>query len=147
MNPDDLARAQQIVVEYARTLARDLEERRLPARVDGLPYAKAAIKDAIETSAAFLCSTDALSDEMREYLETTYVSLAEYLDPELVALVEEYRRAAEELSSGSTTAERTATSAWRTLSASAGLAGEIARATTAEADELRARFRQLTSAS
>jgi len=139
----DLAFAQQIVVEYVRTLERDLDENRLPARVDSLPFAKAAIKDAIETSVTFLSSTHELTDELRVFFETAYVSLAEYLEPELVALVLEYRRAAEELSASVSTADRTATPAWRTLSESAGLAGQIARATTAEADELRARFKQL----
>jgi len=139
----DLAFAQQIVAEYARTLERDLDENRLPARVDSLPFAKAAIKDAIETSVTFLSSTRELTDELREFFETAYVSLAEYLEPELVALVLQYRRAAEELSASVSTADRTATPAWRTLSESAGLAGQIARATTAEADELRARIRQL----
>ena len=66
--------------------------------------------------------------------------------PELVSLVLQYRRAAEELSAGISTAERTATPAWRTLTESAGLAGEIARATSTEADQLRVRFRQLTAA-
>ena len=139
----DLAFAQQVVVEYARTLERDLNENRLPARVDSLPFAKAAIRDAIETSVTHLSSTAALTADMREFFETAYVSLAEYLEPELAALVLEYRRAAEELSASVSTADRTATPAWRTLSESAALAGEIARATTAEADALRVRFRQL----
>jgi hypothetical protein len=139
----DLAFAQQIVVDYARTLERDLNENRLPGRVDTLPFAKTAIKEAIETSAAFLSSTSGLTDDMREFLETAYVSLAEYLEPELVSLVLEYRHAAEELSAGTTIADRTSTPAWRTLAESAGLAAEIARATAAEADALRVRFRQL----
>lgn len=143
----DLAFAQQVVVEYARTLERDLSENKLPARVDSLPFAKAAIMDAIETSVTYLSSTSALTDELREYFETAYVSLAEYLEPELLTLVLEYRRAAEELSAGVSTADRTATPAWRTLSESAGLAGEIARATTAEAGELRARFRHILAES
>ena len=53
MNPADPESAQQIVVEYARKLERDLDENRLPARVDSLPFAKAAIKEAIETSVNF----------------------------------------------------------------------------------------------
>jgi hypothetical protein len=147
--PDDadLAYAQQVVVEYSRALERDLTENRLPARVDSLPFAKAAIMDAIETSVTYLSSTASLTDELREYFETAYVSLAEYLEPELVALVLEYRRAAEELSAGVSTADRTASAAWRTLNESAGLAGEIARATTTEASELRARFRHLLAQS
>jgi len=146
MNPADPVSARQIFVEYARKLERDLDEHRLPARVDSLPFAKASIREAIETSVTYLSSSEALSDELRDYFETAYVSLAEYLEPELVSLVLQYRRAADELSAGISTAERTATPAWRTLTESAGLAGEIARATSTEADQLRARFRQLTAA-
>ncbi len=145
MTDADLAFAQQVVVEYARVLARDLSEDRLPERVDVLPFSKTAIKDAIETSVTYMSSTTGLTDEMREFFETAYVSLAEYLESELVTLVQDYRRAAEELSAGTTIADRTSTPAWRTLAEGAGLAAEIARATTAEADELRARFRQLIS--
>ena len=66
--PDDadLAFAQQIVVEYVRTLERHLTEQNLPAPVDS-PFAKAAILNAIETSVTFLSSTSALTDELREY--------------------------------------------------------------------------------
>jgi hypothetical protein len=145
MTDDDLAFAQQVVVEYARVLARDLSENRLPERVDVLPFSKTVIRDAIETSVTFMSSTSGLTDEMREFFETAYVSLAEYLEAELVSLVQDYRRAAEELSAGATVADRTSTPAWRTLAEGAGLAAEIARATTAEAEELRARFHQLIS--
>jgi hypothetical protein len=87
--PDDadLAFAQRVIVEDARTLGRDLTAQNLPARVDSLPFAKAAILNAIETSVTFLSSTSILTDELREYFETAYVSLAEYLEPELAALV------------------------------------------------------------
>ena len=145
MTDADLAFAQQVVVEYARVLARDLSENRLPERVDVLPFSKTVIRDAIETSVTFMSSTSGLTDEMREFFETAYVSLAEYLEAELVSLVQDYRRAAEELSAGATVADRTSTPAWRTLAEGAGLAAEIARATTAEAEELRARFHQLIS--
>lgn len=141
----DLAFAHQVVVEYARVLARDINENRLPERVDALPFAKAEIRRAIELSVRFVSSTSGLTDEMREFFETAYVSLAEYLEPELVSLVLDYRRAADELSAGATVADRTATPAWRTLAEGAPLAAEIARATTAEANELRTRFRQLVA--
>ena len=141
----DLAFAQQVVVEYARALSRDIGEHRLPQRVDTLPFSKAAIKEAIESCVTFLSSTTGLTEEMREFFETAYVSLAEYLEPELVSLVHEYRRAAEDLSADTTVADRTSTPAWRTLAESAGLAAEIARATTADTEELRARFRELIS--
>jgi hypothetical protein len=143
----DLAFAQQVVVEYARTLSRDIGEGRLPQRVDALPFSKPAIRQAIESCVTFLSSTTGLTDEMREFFETAYISLAEYLEAELVSLVHGYRRAAEELSADTTIADRTSTPAWRTLAEGAGLAAEIARATTAETEELRVRFRQLIGVS
>ena len=39
MDPLDPLDAQQLVIEYARVLERDLTENRHPARADALPYA------------------------------------------------------------------------------------------------------------
>jgi hypothetical protein len=142
MNPLDPLDAQQIVIEYARTLERHVNEGRHPARVDSLPYAKPIIKDAIRTSARHLVAQGQLTDELREYLETAYTLLAEYLDPELVELMTEYRRSAEDMGDhGGSGGERMQTAAWRTLVESSALAGEVARATTSDAELLRNEFR------
>lgn len=144
MDPLDPLDAQQIVIEYARLLERDIAENRHPARLDSLPYAKPMIKAAIQTSATRLAASGQLTAELREYLETAYTCLAEYLDGELVALVREYRRSAEELSTVSPVGgEKTGTAAWRTLVESGSLAGEVARMTTAEEAALREEFRSL----
>jgi hypothetical protein len=144
MDPLDPLDAQQVVIEYARTLERDLTESRHPARVDSLPYAKAVIKSAICTSARHLAVSGQLTDDLREYLETAYTSLAEYLDGELVELVIQYRRSAEALEVASQSAhDRTQTVAWRTLSETGSLAGEVARTTTTEAESLRKEFRSV----
>jgi hypothetical protein len=142
MDPLDPLDAQQVVIEYARMLERDVNENRHPARVDTLPYAKPIIKSAIRTSARQLAFQGQLTDELREYLETAYTLLAEYLEPELVELMSSYRDSAELLAVESQSArDKTQTAAWRVLSDSGSLAAEVARAATAEAESLRSEFR------
>ena len=142
MDPLDPLDAQQVVIEYARMLERDIEEERHPGRVDALPYAKPIIKSAIQTSIKYLSGSGQLTDELREYFETAYTSLAEYLDGELVELITLYRQSAEQLAVESQAArDKTQTAAWRTLAQSGSLAGEVARATTTEAETLRMEFR------
>lgn len=146
MEPLDPLDAQQIVIEYARMLERDLNESRHPAHADSLPYAKVVIKSAICTSVRHLAVSGQLTDELREYLETAYTSLAEYVDGELVDLMTEYRRSAEQLAVESPFArDKTQTAAWRTLAESSSLAGEVARAMTTEAETLRTEFRSFVA--
>ena|SRR5258708_5509879 len=97
MDPLDPLDAQPIVVECARLLERDITENRPPARADSLCYAKPIIKSAICTSATYLAESGQLTHDLREYLETAYTSVAEYLDAELVDLMTQYRRSAEAL--------------------------------------------------
>ena len=147
MDPLDAADAQQIVIEYARVFERDLEENRHPARVDSLPFAKPVIQAAIRTSVAHLAVSGQLTEDLRAYLETAYIGLAEYLDPELVALVTEYRHATDELTNVSpATREKTSSGAWRSVADASALVGEIARATTTEAEELRSEFHDFLTA-
>jgi hypothetical protein len=141
MDPLDPLDAQQVVIEYARVLERDVTEDRHPARVDTLPYAKPIIKSAIATSVRHLAQSGQLTDELRDYLETAYTLLAEYLEGELVQLMGHYRQSAEELASEARSAQdKTRTPAWRTLVETGSLAGEVARATTTEAEALRIEF-------
>ena len=142
MDPLDPLDAQQVVIEYARLLERDINEQRHPARLDSLPYAKPVIKTAICTSVRHLALSGQLTDELREYFETAYTLLAEYLEGELVDLVTQYRQSAEDLAEQSrTVGDRTQTGAWRTLADSGALVSEVARATTTEAETLRDEFR------
>jgi hypothetical protein len=148
MDPLDPVVAHQIVIEYARNLERDVTEERLPARADSLPYAKPIIKTAISTSVRHLATTGQLTSELRDYLETAYTCLAEYLDGEIVDLITTYRRSGEDLAGEARPVrDRTLTQAWRTLSETSALAGEVARATAAEADALRSEFRSLIETS
>jgi hypothetical protein len=145
MNPTDPNDAQQIVVEYARVLERDLTEERHPARIDSLPFAVADIKAAIRTSVTHLVASGQLTNELRDYLETAYTSLAEYLDAELVELVAEYRRSADQLTDVRTVQDKAQTAAWQTIVQSSALAGEVARVTTEQAEKLRREFRTFST--
>ncbi len=147
MDPLDPLDARQVVVEYARLLERDLNEQRHPARIDSLPYAKPIIKTAIRTSVQAVRASGQLTDDIREFLETAYVSLAEYVDGELVQLMTQYRTSAAALAADPRLArEKTTTAEWRTLSESGTLAGEVARAITADAEALREEFQSLIHA-
>ena len=144
MNPDDPSQAQQIVVAYARLLERDLSENRHPARIDSLPFAKPVIKSAIRTSLNSVRAAGQLTDDLKDFLETAYTSLAEYVDRELAQLMADYRDSAEQIADdGRTAREKTTSAAWRTLAESSSLAGEVARAITEEEEVLRAEFRRL----
>jgi hypothetical protein len=141
MNPLDPLEAQQIVVDYARMLERDIAEQRHPGRIDALPYSKPTIKVAIQTSLAELARSGQLTAELRDYFETAYTCLAEYLDNELVELMTAYRQSAEQLAAEAVLAQDKARSAaWRTLVESGSLAGEVARTAAAEAGELKKEF-------
>lgn len=142
MNPDDPVVAQQIVADYARRLARDLEIDKWPAEADALPYPKLAIKAAIRTSVVALATSGQFSDELREFLETAYVSLSDYVASDLVRLLSEYQQAGSDLAADQRLArEKTAGSAWRTVAESSAIVGEVARMVASEAETLRAEFR------
>ena len=145
MNPEDPVSAQYIVAEYARVLDRDLQQGSFPARVDSLPFAKPAIENAIKTSVLALASSGQLTDDLREFLETAYVSLADYVAPDIAQLMSEYSRASEDLATDHRlTSEKTTGPAWQRLMESSRLAGEIARSIAIEAERLRMEFQQLT---
>ena len=144
VNPDDPLSAQQIVSEYARVLNRDLESGTFPIPLDSLPFAKPTIKTAIRTSFMALHSSGQLTEELCDFLRTAYVSLADYVAPDLVQLMREYARAGEDLAADPRLAkEKTSGAAWQTMASSSRLAGEIARSMASEAELLRAEFQQL----
>ena len=144
VNPDDPAGAKQIVAEYARILNRDLERGRFPLPDDSLPHAKQTIKIAIETSLLALMSSGQLTQELRDFLETAYVSLADYVAPDLARLMREYTSAGDDLAADPRLArEKTSGAAWQTITDGSRLAGEIARAMADEADQLKSDFQKL----
>ena len=144
VNPDDPESAKQIVTDYARVLNRDLERGHFPLPDDSLPFAKPTIKTAIETSVLALISSGQLTEELRDFLETAFVSLADYVPPDLARLMREYTHAGDELAADARLArEKTTGAAWQTLADGSRLAGEIARSLADEAAQLKAEFRKL----
>lgn len=146
MNPEDPESAQQIVAEYARVLERHLSTGDLPATLESLPYPKQTIKSAIRTSVETVVAAGLMTDELREFLKTAYVSLADYVGADLVALMREYRRAADDVASdGRLVQEKTGGVAWQTLAGSSALAGEIARTIASDAELLTAEFQSFAA--
>jgi hypothetical protein len=149
MDPEDPVVAQVIVAEYARLLEQHSQADQYPSPVSSLPYAKQVIKTAIRTCGRSMLATGQLTEELRDFLEVAYVSLADYVDEELVQLMTEYREAGATLSAdGRLAKEKVETPAWKTLARTSGLAGEIARAIAEDTQVLRAEFRsEVTQAS
>jgi hypothetical protein len=146
VNPEDPESAQRIVTEYATVLERDLSSGDLPAPVESLPYPKQTIKSAIRTSVETIVSAGLMTEELHEFLKTAYVSLADYVGADLAALMREYRRAADDVAAdGRLVQEKTGGAAWRTLSGSSTLAGEIARTIASDAELLTAEFRSFAA--
>jgi hypothetical protein len=141
MNPDDPHVAQQIVAAYVSVIEHHDQAQSFPASLSTLPYSRDTIKHAISASARALASSGQLTAELRDFLEGAYVSLADFIDDELVRLMHEYNRAADELSQAPhASGERTRTASWQTLQRSSALAGEIAKAMAADAAHLRGEF-------
>jgi hypothetical protein len=142
MNPEDAESAQRIVAEYAAVLERESEQEVYPSSVSRLPYPKQTIKAAIETCVRGLASTDQLTAELSDFLEIAYVSLADYVEEDIVRLLVEFREAGDSLADdGRLAHERVGTAAWKRLSDSARLAGEIASTIAQETEALRQEFR------
>ena len=107
-----------------------------------LPDPKPTIRAAFETSTKALVTAGQMTDELRDYLEIAYVSLADYVDDESVALLREYAHAGQELAAERRIVrDKVTTDAWRRVAEQSRLAGQLARAISAEADELRVEFR------
>lgn len=142
MDPITPTDAQRIVAAYLTMLEAHADADVYPGLLRDLPHPKPTIRIAFETSTKALIAAGQLTDELREYLEIAYVSLADYVDDEGVALLREYAHAGQELAGDRRSAREKATSdAWRRVAEQSRLAGQLARAISAEADELRAEFR------
>jgi hypothetical protein len=134
--------AQRIVAAYLRVVEAHAEANVYPCALDELPQPKETIRAAFRTCVAALGSTGQLTSELRDYLEVAYVSLADYVSAECMALLREYGRAGEELAGDPRLArEKVGTDPWRRLSEQSRLAGGLARAISDDADRLRAEFR------
>lgn len=140
----DPVSAQQLVARYAAILEEHSAANALPAPVTSLPAPKTAIADAIATVLYALAGNGQLTGELAGFLEDVHVALASYVDDELAALAAEHRRAAEALEADHRhPRERMSSPSWETLSRTSRLAGEIARASAAEAEVRRGEFREM----
>lgn len=141
MNPNDPLHAQQIVTEYSRVLEQHLENETFPAPLHSLPHPKPVIRTAILTCVQQLTVSEQLSEDLKDFLETAYVSLADYLDAELVRLLKEYRESAQALTTlAGAPRDRQKSPVWERVHSSSRLAGEIARSMADEAEALRREF-------
>jgi len=144
MNPDDPSDAQRVVAEYAAVLERHTVEERYPASVSTLPFSKETIKASIRTAAVALTTTGQMTDDIREFLEVAYTSLADYVDDEVARIMAEYREASAALAADSRLGrEKVDTPAWQVLRDTSGLVAQIARTIAEESETLRAEFRAL----
>jgi hypothetical protein len=139
ITPDD---AQRIVAAYLERLEAHAEADVYPASVRDLPHPKQTIRSAFEISTRTLVGTGQLTPQLRDYLEIAYVSLADYVDDEVATLLREYAQAGEALAADHRIArEKVASGAWQRVAEQSRLAGHLARAISAEADQLRSEFR------
>ena len=146
MDPITPQDAQRIVAAYLKVVEAHAANDAYPCAVGELPQSKEAIRAAFRTCVVMLESTGQLTSELRDYLEVAYVSLADYVNEEGVALLREYGRAGEELAADRRLArEKAGTDAWRRLNEQSRLAGQLARAISEDAGRLRAEFRSWQS--
>jgi hypothetical protein len=142
MDPHIPAEAQQVTNAYAAFLERQYAAgQALPLSRSALPYSKEIIRRSIQTAASALASSGQLTEELRDFLETTYVSLADCVDDELARVMREYRQAMDGLAAEPGLGHgKTGSAAWRQLSETSALVAKITRAMTDEAEALRAEF-------
>lgn len=142
MDPNTPRDAQSIVTAYLKIVEAHASADLYPGSLRDLPHPKETIRAAFRVSTIALITSGQLTADLREYLEVAYVSLADYVDEEGVTLLREYARAGEELAAdGRLAREKVVTDAWRRVTEQSGLAGQLARAISTEAEELRAEFR------
>jgi hypothetical protein len=143
---DDPVAAQQLVARYAALLEQHTTENLFPASVATLPASKTAIKDAVRTVVDALAITSQLTDELKGFLEETFVGLANYVDDELAALAVEHRRASTALEADPREPRaRLESPNWEVVARTSRLVGNIARASAEEAEALRREFQSFVS--
>jgi hypothetical protein len=148
LDPSTPADAQDIVASYLTIVEAHASADVYPGALRDLPHPKPTIRTAFRTSVLALVSMGQLTSELQAYLEIAYTSLADYVDEDAVALLREYTRAGQQLAEDRRLArEKIATDAWRRVTEQSRLAGQLASAISAEADQLRSEFRSWASQS
>lgn len=138
--------AQRIVARYLEVVEAHAQLDVYPSSMDDLPQRKEILRAAFHTCITTLATSGQLTPELRDYLEVAYVSMADFVESDTAALLREYRHAGEALAADRRLAkEKVSTDAWLRLSEQSGLAGQVARAISEDADRLRAEFRSWQS--
>jgi hypothetical protein len=115
-----------------------------PVSIATLPASKETIKDAVRTVLEALVVTGQLTRELIAFLEDAFVALSNDVDDELASLAAEHRRASVALEADPREpCERMQSPNWGVVARTSRLAGEIARTSALEADELRQEFQAL----
>jgi hypothetical protein len=139
LTPQD---AHRIMTAYLKVVEEHAASDVYPGSVRDLPHSRETIRTAFRTAVPALVAAGQLTPELRDYLEIAYVSLADYMDDESATLLREYSRAGGELAAdGRLAREKTSSDAWRLVTEQSRLAGQLARAISSNADELREEFR------
>lgn len=142
MDTSDPRVAQQIVGAYTALLEQHADRNVHPESLATLPYPKAVIKASVRTSVLALATTGALTGEMRDFLEVAYISLADYVEVDLVRIMHQHQQAGAALAADERLGtEKRTTPAWQRLADTSRLVGEIAKAMADETETLRTEFR------
>jgi hypothetical protein len=147
MDPDDPFEAQEIVRAYMAVLEQHYRAGdTFPIPRSTLPHSKDLIRQSMQTMLRSLAAAGQITQEVRSVLEIAYVSLADYLDEELVQVMREYGRALSELDAEAGHGrEKTGSAAWARIAETSSLVARIARATADETESLRAEFQQFAT--
>jgi hypothetical protein len=146
MDPEDPVVAQKIVAEYAAVLEEHSQKELYPSPVSDLPYPKQVISTAIRTCLYSLIETEQLTGEIRDFLEVAYISLADFVEADLVRVMSEYQQASAALAEGSQVVkDKMGSPAWKVVSETSRLAGDIAKTLSEETERLRGEFRAAVS--
>ncbi len=139
LTPQD---AHRIMTAYLKVVEEHAASDVYPGSVRDLPHSRETIRTAFRTAVPALAASGQLTPDLRDYLEIAYVSLADYLDEESATLLREYARAGSELAADRRMPrEKASSDAWRRVSEQSRLAGQLARAISSHANELREEFR------
>jgi hypothetical protein len=141
MDLNDPPTAQNVVAAYAAVLEQHARSETYPSSIGTLPYSKADIKHAIRTVAGALHETGQMTQEIRDFLEVAYVSLADYIEDELARLVREYNAASAALPRQGMGPAQQGSPPWQVVSSSGKLVADIARTIAQDTEALRQEFR------
>jgi hypothetical protein len=147
MDPDDPTDAHQIVSAYMTRLEQDYgADEPFPLALSTLPYSKHIIPQSMKTMVGSLTAAGQLTPELHRVLEIAYMSLADYVDDELVRVMREYRQAMSELDvAAGSGQEKTGTAAWRQIAETSSLVAGIAKTIADEAETLHTEFQQFAT--